>query len=185
MKPTLLLLILVGACKQEGQRVERLEGSLSWTVDFRAAAEDMGYEDCSYTRSYSGHEDHSAPWLCPDCDVVFRVASTLKPGRACYQTIAEGDPEPEEWLGWGDGVFYRSSRPNYGLSDQGTVRIDEDGVRPSNETEWYSLDDGAEFRLLVEGDLGFVEGVGDPMWGYAPPESSSCGWEPVVPLSLP
>ena len=63
-----------------------LEGDVTWAVDFGPDSEAAGMADCSYTRHYSGAEDRSAPWLCPECDTVFQLDVELTSGRTdCYE----------------------------------------------------------------------------------------------------
>ena len=87
-----------------------LVGEMTWPVDSDADAEAAGAVDCAYTRAYDGVEDRSAPWLCGDCDVVYRADVTMTAGLDdCFSQVTTGDPAPMEHLGFGDGDYWRSS----------------------------------------------------------------------------
>lgn len=172
----MLPILLLVACSGSNDDVETLKGSLTWSVQFDDTARAAGYSDCSYTRTYDGHTDRSAPWLCPDCDAIIRVASDLD-DPSCYGQISGFDPSAWEWLGWSGETFMRASVENLPLSEQGTIT---NGRRVAYEGEWTDHPEG-RFRLDVVGTLRVREGRGDAMWGMEPPESYACGWPKADP----
>jgi len=158
-----------------------LQGTIVWTVDFDEAAEALGQEDCTYTRTYAAREDRSAPWLCPQCELHVVADVSLDAGRDCYDRIASQPPEPVEWLGYGAGVWFRSSRLHGRLSNQGAVTVGANEVSTTYVSESYAHPDGGNYQLAVEGAL--VPGVteGDPLQGWSPPPFYACGWPKASP----
>ena len=153
-----------------------LSGTIQWTVDFDAEAEALGFTDCAYTREYAGIEDKSQPWLCPECAVVYRVDATVIDGLDdCFSQIAT-DPSPTEWLGWtAEGVFRRSGRENYLMSDQGSAAVSTDSVMTQHAIT-LDLPDGGQFAFDIQGAFVRAIGDGDVFHGYTPPNEYACGW---------
>ena len=117
-----------------GDVARRLEGSVTWAVDFGPAWEADGLSDCAYTRRYTGTEDRSVPWLCPECDVVFRVDVAMHdPDElACYASLTGSTPAPVEWVGWSDdGRYFRSPLEHYRLAS----RAKPDDLEPLRRME--------------------------------------------------
>lgn len=157
--------------------LQALTGGITWAMDFDAEAEAAGFVDCEYGRTYTAIEDTSAPWLCPDCDTMFRADVTMVDGwEACYQQIAT-DPEPQEWLGFGGGRFYRAPFPNTPNSDQGEATTDGETISTLNAPEPYELPDGGTFGFHIVGEFTVGEGTGDPQNGWVVDGASGCGWE--------
>jgi hypothetical protein len=153
-----------------------VDGAVSWSVSF-----DDGRASCDYTRSYSGIEDRSQPWLCPECEVVYKVDVSMS-NQDCYDQIGGGSaPNPTEWLGYGGGVWYRGGAENYLLSEQGTVGVQDGVLTPENTTDWTELDGGGSFKLEVTGALTESVATGDPMHGFTAPASYACGWPKADP----
>lgn len=153
-----------------------LSGEITWHVDFSAEAEASGLSDCSYTRQYSATEDRSAPWLCPDCELMLRADVDMVQGEEdCYAQVSSSTPSAVERLGWKDGQWWRGSGENYPLSEQGTATAGSKSVEVLNDVDTVNYDD-YELNFLVEGSLDLGTDSGDPMAGYTPPSSYSCGW---------
>jgi hypothetical protein len=161
--------------------VVTLDGKIVWEVDFDEEAEALGQVDCSYARSYVAREDRSAPWLCPDCGLHVVADVSLDEGRECYDRISSQPPEAVEWLGYGGGRWFRSSRLHSRLSDQGEVTVVADTVTTLYTSEGVAHPDGGSFELTVEGAL--VRGLesGDPFQGWTPPAFYACGWPKASP----
>ncbi len=147
---------------------ETISGSLTWTIDF---ADDS--LDCSYTRTYTGTEDRSEPWTCPDCAVQFE-AEVAFDGIDCYESLGTGtQPSDVEYIGVGnDGTFRRASAVNYPMLEQGTVLLDGDTIEIDNQDE----PEDQSYLLTVEGTLERAHSDADPFEGWTPPESYACGW---------
>ncbi|MBN2800119.1 MAG: hypothetical protein JXX28_13320 [Deltaproteobacteria bacterium] len=161
---------------------QTLSGDMVWDVDFDEAAEALGFTDCSYGRHYEGFEDRSAPWLCPDCEVPFRADVTMHEGwEACYQQIAEGDPEPSEWLGFGLGTLWRTVYGPYIAREQGAVTEVSGGVTTLNQPDAYPIEGGGTFAFHVTGSFTFGEREGDPMNGWYAADPYQCGWPKADP----
>jgi len=166
----------------EGGPAATLQGGVTWTVDFGKDLEAKGAEDCAYTRTYvDGVEDRSAPWLCPDCQTMWRVEVTMDDpdSLACYRALVDdpkAEPDPLEYVGWSaDGRFFRTSVENLGLGEQGTVTDDGKGGYTFANT--FTDDDGeAGYTFVVDGSFTTGEDpAADPWHGYAP-SASACGW---------
>jgi hypothetical protein len=151
-------------------------------VDFDAAAEGAGATDCSYTRHYEGVEDGSAPWLCPQCEVMFRATVQMTAGQVgCFDQVSDTDPFPDEWIGYGGGVWWRG----YGgpTSDQGTASPSSGAVTWANNvpdleaavvgTGMMTFDVAGSFTIGTED--------GDPMHGWNAASTYSCGWPKSSP----
>jgi hypothetical protein len=160
-----------------GDGVYAIDGSLTWTVDFTEAS---GATDCSYTRAYSGTEDWTQPWTCPDCLVRFRADAILE-GLDCYeQVIPDVEPPPVEYLGVGsDGTFRRTVYPNYPIVEQGVVYLQDETLTVHNDGE---ADDGS-YALSVSGSFVRSPSDADPWNGFVPPPSYTCGWPKADPVA--
>lgn len=182
----MLLLAWLAACAPDAARpvsLATLDGRFTWTIDFDDAARASGHEPCSYTRVYSGEEDVSVPWLCPDCDITWRATVAMTPDdQACYAQISEVPPEPVEWLGLGDEQWWRGNE-NTLLAAVGPFEQDDDALTVSYDLEWKPLQadgsstaDAGSYQLSMTGDATLGTGRGDPWHGYRPPETYTCGW---------
>lgn len=161
---------------------QTLTGEATWTVTFDADAQTAGATDCSYTRSYQGVQDESRPWLCPACDTSIRATVAMTAGEQdCFSQVSADPPVPDEWVGWGGGVFWRGRGAN--MTDQGTATVTADTVQWSNLVEdleatvigagTMQFDVAGQFTLAIE--------EGDPMHGWAAASSYSCGWPKAGP----
>ena len=86
------------------QRVQTLEGALTWQVKWDDDGLALGREDCSYTRHYMAVEDRSLPWLCPRCERIYRAESHLD-GASCHRTISADAASPYHRITGGDTVI--------------------------------------------------------------------------------
>ncbi len=102
-----------------------LSGDGVWTLDFDSEAEDAGYVDCSYHRSYpSLIEMEGHAWQCPDCSLLTAGESTVDEGyEDCFLLISSAEATRVEHLGIGevDGVahIFRTGGENLVLADMG------------------------------------------------------------------
>jgi len=149
------------------------DGEVTWSVDFGPESEAAGMEDCAYVRHYSGGEDRSAPWLCPGCDVVFKLDVELTSGRAdCYDLIADSDPPETEYIGYGGGVWYRGA--GTWLTERGAATVTADSVTIEQSATSEEL--GADYGFEIGGTLTLGSDDGDPYGGFFPPDTYACGW---------
>ncbi|MEQ9321337.1 MAG: redoxin domain-containing protein [Polyangiaceae bacterium] len=157
-----------------------VSGDVTWNVMFDADAQAAGASDCSYTRHYEGVQDESAKWLCPQCEVMFRADVQMTEGQTdCYMQISENLPATLEWIGWGNGVYYRGL--GVGMTEQGTAVIDGTAVSTTNAVMDLEHAAGGLFGFGITGGLVVGEEDGDPMHGFAVPESYACGWPKADP----
>ena len=136
-----------------------------------------GQTDCSYTRHYEGVEDNSAPWLCTQCEVMFRADVQMTAGlNDCFaQVVAPGGmPSPTEWIGYGNGSWWRSVQGP--LAEQGTAMVAMDDVTTQNLVADLPAQLGGVLGFDVNGQLTMGEEDGDPMHGWVAAETYSCGW---------
>ena len=160
----------------ETEIVGTVTGSATWNLEFDTDAQAAGLSDCSYTRTYTGGvEDRSAPWLCADCDVIYKVDVSLE-GLDCYEQVTSSEVPPNEWIGHGNGGYFRTYFENVRLSEQGTVSASADSFEVLNETEWYEHSEGGNFRFVVTGTFETSSAEGDAFHGFAPPAEHACGW---------
>ncbi len=180
--PAMLLLLL--ACTPDPSvirvPVSTLTGEATWAVDFDEASEAEGFADCSYTRAFDGIEDRSVPWLCPECESMYRLDVELVSGDACSTLVSPDGIDTLEWHGASTDQWLRGSE-NVLLSEQGSVVAGPDGLGWTNETEWLQLGD-ATVRFTVDGFFTEGRGKGDPWHGGAPHEGKYlCGWPDAEP----
>ena len=156
-----------------------ISGDSTWNVTFDATAQAAGMKDCSYTRHYEGVEDRSAPWVCPACEITFRAAVEMTVGKTdCFKQFSADEPAAEEWIGYGNGVWYRG----YGLTtDQGTAMVDEKGVTIANSVMALDVPAGGTMSFAVTGSMTFGKEEGDPLNGFVAPDTYACGWPKANP----
>lgn len=157
------------------QNRKTLKGSATWQVTFDDTAKAAGATDCSYTRTYEAVEDRSAPWLCPNCEVMFLANVTLSDGLdTCYSQVSSSAPFKQEWLGYGQGKWWRS--PEGPTTEQGTVTIDGTSVVTANQVPDLDAMVGGKMQFTVGGQFTLGEEQGDPMNGWETPATYTCGW---------
>jgi len=159
------------------EQVSTLQGEVTWHIDFGPSEEALGRADCSYTRSYSGAEDRSSPWLCLDCDTIWAVDVALDVGRDCYDLIAEGAPPAHELLGLGADRWYRAHQGP--LDARGPATRSGDTVTLTDTIP--PEDAGGDLTMTITGTLTLGEAPGDPTRGLTPPDSYACGWPQASP----
>jgi hypothetical protein len=160
--------------------VKTITGDATWTVTFDDDAKANGSFDCLYTRHYEGVEDRSAPWKCPQCEIMFRNDVVMTVGKDdCYPQVTSAAPAPEEWLGYGNGVWYRGRRG--ALTEQGTAVVDSVDVTWNNLVEDLELLSGGTMQFDVAGTVTMGEAEGDPLNGFEVPDSYTCGWPKADP----
>ncbi|MCA9491085.1 MAG: redoxin domain-containing protein [Myxococcales bacterium] len=154
---------------------QTMDGLVTWSVDFDAEAEASGLTDCSYTRHYVGVEDRSTPWLCIGCEQIFRASVEMEPGwETCWDTVSTSLPLEEEWFGIGGGTWYRQ-----GVAF-GDAETDGDSFSVSVTTDPDPADVGS-MVFDISGSATTGEEEGDPLGGWVPAESYTCGWPKADP----
>ncbi len=139
-----------------------IAGTITWSIDFDAAAEAGGYADCTYTRVYEELvEDNVHDWLCPECEWLTTGNSLIVDGYDdCYMQIDSYDAEHLEHFGFAPvGVethLFRAGKPWVRARDLATVEpAAEFAVGWSDEGTMDA--DGATFLLTAEGTLTMAE----------------------------
>ncbi len=151
-----------------------VEGDATWTVTFDDTAKAAGATDCSYTRHYVGVEDESAPWYCPDCEVIFRAEVEMTAGLTdCYSQLSADAPLTEEWIGYGNGRYYRGY---FLMSDQGSGALAGDALTVENVVMDQDVPVGGKLQFDVAGSFTLGTADGDPMNGFVVPDTYACGW---------
>jgi thiol-disulfide isomerase/thioredoxin len=148
-------------------------GDVTWSVNFDATAEAAGNADCTYTRSYTGVEDRSAPWVCPSCDNLFRADVTLS-GQDCVGLISSTAPAASEWIG-DDGTTWYRNGASYGTAAPGDGTVALAAAFPGNAAPVGSYD------LQIAGTLTLGRQAGDPLAGWEAADTYKCGWPKANP----
>jgi hypothetical protein len=169
----------VGGSQPELTRAT-IDGDVTWTVTFDETAKTNGATDCAYTRHYTGVEDESAKWLCPACEVIFRADVQVTAGlQDCYAQVSDNPPAPVEWIGYGNGIYYRGV--GITMSEQGTATLAEPDLTAENQVMDLEAPVGGLLAFDVAGQFTLGEQDGDPMHGFQVPSSYACGWPKADP----
>ena len=92
-----LLLLLISCLPREhnpgdlwgdGPLSVSIASEITWTVEFDREAERLGYEDCSYSRSYLGDQFLDQQYLCPECDVMTNGVAEMLSGESCFEQLS-------------------------------------------------------------------------------------------------
>lgn len=154
-------------------------GVVTWAVDFSAEAEAAGREDCSYARTYTGHEDLSLPWLCPACELLVHADVAMDRGEGdCYGEVSSAEPLDAEWLGYADGVWYRGG--NSALTERGPSTV-EGGTWTVTQDVEGETEFGDVVTYHISGTLTLGEEAGSPYGDWVAPETYACGWPKADP----
>lgn len=165
---------VVVACGGDAQTgpVERIEARVTWEASFPDGS------TCSFTRHYTGREDRSAPWLCPECTTVWRADVSLD-GLTCYARLTDAPPPEVEWLGTDGTRWFRSSHVHGRLLPHGTASRTGDAVRLAHALVVEAADGAVRLSVTGGGVLG--DAVGDPMHNWGSPSAYLCGWPSAQP----
>ncbi len=169
-----------------------LVGEGTWTLDFDAEAEALGYVDCRYHRQYAvSTEREGHRWQCPECDWFTMGDATVDVGYDdCFLSISSADQTRTEHLGFAtgdDGLthLWRTGAENVTLADMGAVTGAGSEADPyvGGWTDDGAFDAGGGFTLVAE--LSLVQGV-DPGVSIADvdvprEEPYACGWPTCNP----
>lgn len=161
-----------------------ISGSATWSVTFDADAKAAGATDCSYTRQYEGVQDHSKPWVCVDCEVIFRTTVQMTAGGDdCFPQISEAEPAEEEWVGYANGTWYRTPYFVIAASDQGTMTLNGNAVTVVNDAQDMEADiiGAGTFGFDIEGSFTLGEEDGDPLHGWVATNNYACAWGKNAP----
>lgn len=172
----------------EPRPARTLSGSVTWTVDFDADAEALGYVDCQYTRDYAELvEVVDEGWVCPSCRWMVAGEAEMTAGyQECYLQLDSADAVRVEQLGVGSvgGVdhFFRSGNDNVELADTESVVVDEADFDVAWESEG-ELGDGGSATLSATGHFTQATSesvlVEDPRAPHTEPYA--CGWPLMNP----
>jgi thiol-disulfide isomerase/thioredoxin len=161
-----------------------ISGSVTWSLDFDSALEALGYQDCQYTRVYTGTERIDQQYLCPDCTFLAPAEADMVEGYSdCYLQIDDAEQLRTEMLGLGpasDGsgelAFYRRSGENLAPGELGPATLEGEQLLVSWSDE-VVLETGESYLLEASGELSLVEGtelLKDPEDPRTEPYA--CGW---------
>ena len=194
---TILPMTLLAACTTKGSdsaettdttptttpsgNLSTISGEITWAIDFDAEAEASGLTDCSYSRTYTGVENASAPWACPACEIVYEADITMSEGYAdCYSQISTTTPSEVEWLGYGGGEWYRGS--GAAMTVRGDAELTDALLTVTQTIEGSEATTGT-LTFQIDGSLTRSATEGDPMHGYTPPDTYACGWPKADPAA--
>lgn len=169
-----------GSTQPQPQFRKTMSGDATWQVTFDDTAKAAGATDCSYTRHYEAVEDRSAPWLCPSCEIMFLANVTLSDGlETCFKQVSTLEPFEQEWLGYGNGQWWRS--PEGPTTQQGTATVTDTSIVTANQVPDLDAAVGGKMAFAVTGQLTLGEAEGDPLNGFVPPDTYACGWPKANP----
>lgn len=178
----------------------RIAGSVTWHLTFDEGAQAAGWTDCSYRRAYAGDQFVDQPYLCPDCDVLFKGTALMEEGfEDCYEPLFGGTAESTET--WGirlsdgttaPGAFFRVNSENLPMSELAEIPVVGDDVPMTLAwTAEYDVNDEAG---NVIGGM-FLEATGEATMTVDPAlqitdlstprnDPYACGWSTCNPGDL-
>ena len=165
----------------------RLQGTVTWTLEFDADAEAAGFTDCTYTRSYDGVQYLDMDYLCPECTVQARGTATMTEGADCYAQISS-TPETERTELWGlsDTAFFRAGRDQFPLGELAELT----GVAEGTDIALsWSSENALETGTMILSAAGSVRYEKDTTTLLPDPwpertEPYACGWPQNDPGTL-
>jgi hypothetical protein len=132
---------------------------------------------CAFSLTVAGTEDKSTPWLCPTCTTIFRTPATFTAGSDCVMNLISAVPSTF-WFGiTADGHTYSGFDFAFAASDspEGTFT-----QTAGQLTATLSLD-SAQATISGSAQLTLGSAGGDPLGGWTPAASYSCGWPRTNP----
>jgi thiol-disulfide isomerase/thioredoxin len=167
----------------------RVDTEVTWTLTFDEEAQELGYEECSYSRTYEGLQFIDMDYLCPACDILVTGTAVMTEGFDCYSQISS-DPQEERTEVWGldlDGSLYRTSLEQLALGE--LTEFEDAGEGQVADIGWdaeYELTDGGMMGLVAEGELTWETDEAtllvDPWMERT--EDYACGWPQDNPGTL-
>lgn len=160
----------------------RLASEVTWTLDFDAEAEGLGFVDCAYTRTYTGLQRVDIPHVCVDCELIVEGTAVMTSGfEDCAEPLFGGTVERIETWGVGGTDLYRSSGSQAPMGVLATFEAPAsagDTVSLAWDSE-YDLTDGGVMVLSATGTSSWVEDPDTLIPEHFGPRSDvySCGWE--------
>jgi len=151
----------------------------TYTFDFGPEIEEAGTADCSWTLTYTNvEEDRTQPWLCPDCDVIFKADAELTSGQECFDIFNTYDVE-QQWIGWSADEGFNAPLKHYALFEDGEAT--DDGAGHVSTLYTYDDPDGESgFTYQIVGEYAYeVDASVDPWGAYEPlpaEADTECGW---------
>lgn len=167
----------------------KIESTVTWSLDFDAGAEAAGWEDCSYTRVYSGIQRVDIEHICPHCTVIAEGDATMIEGFTdCYEPLFGGDQTRTETWGVAGTDIFRRGASQLPLSEDPLATLTEssgDGtaVPISWESEYGVNDDAGDevgrFILAASGAIAWSEDSTIQLEEPFGPRAAAyaCGWE--------
>ncbi len=169
-----------------------IAAQVTWTLDFDTAAEEAGWSDCQYARTYEGVRFNDQPYLCPACALQFAGTAEMTTGFGdCYEPLFGGTQTRTEYWGvrWSltdgdDGALHRGATENHPIGELTT--IDAITLDIPFQVSWdsaysladFGLPDAGEVALSAAGEatISLEESVRLP--DLEPPRTDpyACGW---------
>ena len=165
-----------------------VDGTVTWTLAFDAEAQSLGFEDCSYTRTFQGVQYLDMDYLCPACTVQVQGTAVMTEGLDCYSQISSSaTTERTEAWGWGDGLFFRTGRAQAPLGE--LTPIEDGGENTPIDLSWASeseLTDGGVMSLSAVGTMTYQTDPSIVLPDPQPERSTpyTCGWPQNDPGDL-
>ena len=172
----LCTLLLLAACSESPKMMTAAQlstatGSVTETLVVKAKS-----STCTFTLDLAGVEDASAPWLCPDCQILYRAPMNITSGADCLGGFFANGVPPDYFFGWtAGGKFHSSLGYNYASLELGTATTSGSMV-----TVDLSLDN-ADATISGSASFKLANKDGDKLDGWTPAAHYSCGWPKTNP----
>lgn len=166
----------------------RLEGAVTWTLDFSEEGEANGLIDCTYSRTFSGVQRLDLPYACPDCAVIVEGPATLTEGEDCFAQISgDAGTRTEMWGFSADGRFFRTSLEQGPMGELTTFEVPAEGAW--GDLGWSSTSDlsaGGTMDLAAVGQIRFQTDPSTLLIDPNTPRTTpyAAGWEQNNPGNL-
>ncbi|MBK7582999.1 MAG: hypothetical protein IPI67_22735 [Myxococcales bacterium] len=163
-----------GGAAGAGGSVSTTLATVKGTLTLNQANSTDPSADCSTTYEIDGVEDQSALWQCPSCKPTFRSAHKVTTTN-CKQPL----PPPTLSVGWGsDQKFYwgPGTKP---LLELGTA-TEQSGTVTITVSADFPAPTGS-LSVTGTGTLTLGTTQGDPLDGWRPSATYSCGWPQTKP----
>ncbi len=131
--------------------------------------------DCSQTLQVDGVQDDSEPWQAPQAKLWFRATPNVT------SSTCPKNPSPPLTFafGWGSGKFFYGPGFNAAI-EPGTATVQGNTVTLGGSGSLPDRKNGT-IAIAVSGSLTLGTTQGDPLGGWRPSSTYSCGWPKTNP----